>query len=171
MHEEDTGLRNQIAALGEKQQLPAREESSQVARLELPADLSFRVVPGATRSGVADDLVVPLNGAWVRLEMLLDRDDFRSYETVLQNAEGKGVRHASDLTGVSIGGNLVVLWRVPSDSIPAGDYVLWLKGKTRDGSLKEVDYYRLTISRKYLLFPPRISALIVCRRCKRCQLA
>jgi hypothetical protein len=149
LQQEGEVLRAQVAALSENPQTQRGEEGGQIAKLETPAELSFRLLPGATRGGPAgEDLVLPRNGGWVRLEMVLDRDEFRTYEAVLQTAEGKDVLRANGLKSASIGGVRVVLWRVQSGKIQPGDYAVRLRGEKNDGSIEEADAYSLTVSRR-----------------------
>jgi hypothetical protein len=146
MHEEEVVLRAQIAALAEK----AREGSgNQLASLETQSDLPFRLVPGVTRGSQVDrELVLPHNGAWVSFEMVLGRDEFKTYKALLRNAEWKDVLQANALRSNSSNGDRVVLWRIPSGSIPPGDYVLLLMGETPGGRSEEVESYSFRTSRK-----------------------
>jgi anti-sigma factor RsiW len=149
IRQENGTLRSQIAALNDKPQLQEGGESNQLAKLEPPADFSFRLVPGATRSSTAsNDLVLPRNGGSIRLELVLDRDDFRSYEAVLQTADGKNVLQAKGLKSSSVRGNRVVFLRLTASSIQPGDYAVRLRGEKDDGSIEEAEWYRLRSVRK-----------------------
>jgi hypothetical protein len=151
LRQREGALRAQIAALSTQEPpSPEGQEGSQVARLEPPADLSFRLVPGVVRGGTIGqrDLVIPHNGAWMRLEMVLDRDEFKSYEAVLQSAEGKEVLRAKGLKSNSIRGNRVVRWRLSSYSVPSGDYAVRLRGERDDASVEEAESYSFRVSRR-----------------------
>src|ERR1017187_1037550 len=64
LHQEEEGLRAQLAALSQKPPAQLGEKGRQIAKLEVPADPPFRLVPGATRGGTAgEDLVLLHNGA------------------------------------------------------------------------------------------------------------
>jgi type II secretory pathway pseudopilin PulG len=149
--QQQDALRRQIAELGaQRQPVPESERGSQIARLEPLADLPFTLVPGVSRGSATGlkDLVVPHNSAWVRLEMVLDRDEFKTYEAVIQTAEGKEVVRGKALRSQLIGGSAVVAWRFPSLSIHSGDYVVQLMGKTATGGLEGVESYGFRVVRK-----------------------
>jgi hypothetical protein len=144
-------LRAQITALSKEARLvPSSEQGREVAQIESLGDLPFRLIPGEVRRGMANQriLCIPKNGAWVRLEMLLERDEFRTYDAAFQTAEGKEVLRVKGLKSSSIRGNRVVVWRVPSFSIQPDDYVVELRGTKVDGSVEEVESYSLRAVQK-----------------------
>jgi hypothetical protein len=151
LHRQQDALREQIAELSaHPQQAPESEIDSQVARLEPPVDLTFRLVPGVLRDTVGQgDLVIPRNRPWVRLEMVLERDEYKTYKAVLLTPEAvllppeqrKEVLRGTALHSHSIGGSTIVSWRFPSNSIQPGDYVVQLSGETAAGSGEDVASY------------------------------
>ena len=147
IHQENNALRGQIAALNQNPQLQKDQKSSQVASLETPTELGFTLVTGSPRGTAVGRDLVPPNGGWVRLEMVLDRDEFRSYEAVLQTAEGNDVLRAKHLQSTSIRGDRVVVWRVSSNSVLPGDYVLRLSGES-EGKRIETESYSFRVSSK-----------------------
>lgn len=147
IRQEEASLHEQIATLGSKLERGG-EASNDISQLEEPADLPFRILPGATRSGnVGNDLSLPRTADWIRLELVLTRDEFKTYEAVLQTPEGREVLRANKLTSSSSGGRRVVHWRIPSRSIPTGDYELRLSGQAAGGSVEEVESYSFRASR------------------------
>jgi hypothetical protein len=137
-------LRKQVEDLiARRQQTSEGEQSSQVARLEAPADLTFRLTAGALRGSGKEqgDLVIPQSRPLVRLEMVLDRDDYKTYQAALLTAEGSEILRSKALTSRSTGGSPVVAWRFPSDSIRSGYYVVRLSGKTTTGGEDDLASY------------------------------
>lgn len=143
-------VRRQVGGLdAQREQSPEGQQGSQVARLEPPADLTFRLTTGALRSSGRGqrDLVIAPNINWVRLEMPLDREDYKSYQAALLTPEGKEVLRSKALTSRLTAGIPVVAWRL-SNSIESGDYVVSLRGRTATGGTEEVQSYNLRVVRK-----------------------
>lgn len=147
--QQDT-LRKQVEDLSaQRQHAPEGEQSGQLAQLEPPADLTFRLVPGVRGAVGEADLVIPPNRPWVRLEMVLERDEYKIYEAVLMPPEqSKEILRAKLLHSHSLGGSIVVSWRFRSDSIQSGDYIVRLTGEAATGKLENVESYRFRAVRK-----------------------
>jgi hypothetical protein len=138
-----------IAPQAQEQRLPEIQVGDQVARLDPSAVLPFRLFPGAVRGGEGGgkkELVVPKNCAWIRLEMVLDQDEFSAYEAVLQTAEGEEVLRTKALKSISMRGKRVLVWSLRSDRIPSGDYAVRLRGEKHDGGVEDAEFYILRVA-------------------------
>jgi hypothetical protein len=144
-------LRRQNAQLAAVAREPIQEnqQNTQVAQLEVPPapGLTFRLNSGTAR-GVGEQqetLVVPSGASRVRLQLILDRNEYKAYEAVLQTAEGSEILRAADLHSRSTREGAVVAWRLPARSLPAGDYVIQLSGRLASGSLEDVDSFSFRV--------------------------
>ena len=139
----------QIGRLSQSTQQPASDEKEKhLARRGVP-DLTFALVAGIVRGESGQQvLTVPRDRPWIRLEMPIDEDPFKGYEAVLYTVEmhevqrGESLKSRSTITGIKVD------WRIPSDSIKSGDYILELNGK-QDGNVTErLSVYSFHLIRK-----------------------
>jgi len=151
--EADT-LRQHIVELenSPKDRFHANEQGTEVAKLETPAgsEVTFKLTPGILRSsgGPQNSLNLPPTTSELWLQLILDRDERRTYEAVLLTADRKEIFRGKGLQSHSIGGIAVVAWRLPARSILSGDYVVQLRGRTATGSLEDVESYGFRVLRK-----------------------
>ena len=148
LRKERDGLREQIKGFEDhNQQIPGSEQGNQVARLWVSPDLTFTLIPGTERGfNVAKkDLVIP-PGPWIRLEMPLVGDEYISYEAVLLDSELHEVRRGKTLKSVQAG--KAVIWRLSSDAIKSGDYLVELIGKMKGGGTEKVQAFSFRIIRR-----------------------
>ena len=139
----------QIARLSQStQQLASDEKEEHLARRTVP-DLTFALVAGILRGESGQQvLTVPRDRPWIRLEMPIDEDPFNGYEAVLYTVEMHEVRREESLKSRSTVTGIKVDWRIPSDSIKSGDYILELNGK-QDGNVTErLSVYSFHLVRK-----------------------
>src|SRR5260370_13711277 len=139
----------QIARVSQStQQLASDEKEKHLARGGVP-DLTFALVAGIGRGESGQQvLTVARDRPWIRLEMPIDEDPFKGYEAVLYTVEmhevqrGESLKSRSTITGIKVD------WRIPSDSIKSGDYILELNGK-QDGNVTErLSVYSFHLIRK-----------------------
>lgn len=122
-----------IASLSQR---PNDEPARGPTQSSIP-DLAFTLVAGTVRGeSRAEVLVVPRDRPWIKLEMPIDEDAFKAYEAVLYTAEMREVRRGGNLRSQSTATGFKVDWRIPSGSVPGGDYIVQLNGKA-DGSEAE----------------------------------
>jgi hypothetical protein len=151
LRREENTLRQQIAEFkgAPKDQVRENQKGSEVAKLEPPMvpEMTLRLTPGIARgfSAAPKTLVLPPTRSWLRLQLMLDRDENRTYEAVLLTADGKEVSRGRDLKIHSMGGNAVVALRIPAESIDAGDYIVRLTGRTADGGEEDVASYSFRV--------------------------
>lgn len=112
-------------------------------------DLTFTLVAGIVRGESRGEvLVVPRDRPWMRFEMPIDEDAFKAYEAVLYTAEMREVRRRGNLKSRSTATGLKVDWRIPSDSVPGGDYILQLIGKANGSEAEPLSVYSFRLIHK-----------------------
>lgn len=146
-------LRQHIAELeGNSSDQIHGKQGPEVAKLETPMapEVTFRLTPGMARGlgGRQKTLVLPTSASRLQLQLMLDRDEYKSYEAVLLTAERKEVLRGKALQSRSIGGNVVVAWPLPAHSVHSGDYIVQLAGQTANGSLEGVESYSFRVLRR-----------------------
>jgi len=124
----------------------------EVATLETPKapEVTFRLTPGLARDlgATQKTLVLPTTASRLQLQLVLDRDEYKSYEAVLLTAERKEVLRGKALGSRSIDGDLVIIWPLTAHSIHSGDYIVQLAGEIANGNLEDVESYSLRVLRK-----------------------
>jgi hypothetical protein len=144
--ESEAKLRSQrdtaIGQLAKKTQTIDQHPDDQTKQTGVP-DLVFKLIASITRREADEKprsemiLLVPTDRPWIKLQMPIEEDTFRWYEAVLNTPEmrevgrGKGLRSQSSHNGIEVD------WRIRSDSLPNGSYILELKGR-QDGSEPEL---------------------------------
>ena len=114
LRREENALRKQIAESKgtPKDQVHENQQGSEVAKLEPPMglEMTLRLTPGIARGfGAAPKTLVLLpTTPWIRLQLMLDRDEDKTYEAVLLTADGKEVSRGRDLRINSMRGSTVV---------------------------------------------------------------
>jgi len=154
------GLRTQVAvghppasgpAGGQAETAPPQPPTAIGKSEELVAEeVTLRLAPGLPRDlGAAGNTVVlPAAHGGLRLRLMLDRDDYPSYEAQLFDAEGKPVLSRTALHVHSIHGDMAVIWHLPARSISPGDYIVELAGRPSTGTAVAVNSYSFHISGK-----------------------
>jgi hypothetical protein len=151
LHRNEDRMREQIAQLELRTQSDSENgQNGGVPRQPAPPDLTFNLTPGTERGSNVEgkDLVITPS-PWIRLEMPLDRDEYKSYEAVLLTGELHEVRRGTALKSQLIGAGKCVIWRFSSDSVMTGDYVVELSGKTEDGGTAKLQVYSFRVMRRY----------------------
>jgi hypothetical protein len=147
-------IRQHIAELEgtHRDQFHENQQGSAVAKLEPPIgpEVTFRLTPGIARSfrGPQKTLVLPTTASRLQLQLMLDRDDYDSYEAVLLTAELKEVLRGKALHSRSIGGDVVVTWPLSVHSVHSGDYIVQLAGQTASGRVEDVESYSFRLFRR-----------------------
>jgi hypothetical protein len=154
LRREEDALRQQIAGLegNPRDQAQENRQGSEVARLEPLSgpDVTLRLTPGAIRDTAEPQktLLLPPATSGVRLQLMLDSDEYKTYEAVLLTAEGKEVARGKALQSRPVGGNAAVVWRLPAHSIPAGEYIVQLTGQLAAGSQEDLQPYTFRVLRR-----------------------
>jgi hypothetical protein len=132
---------------------PANQQPAVIAELEMPPvrELTYPVWPGAERrTGEPQKaLVIPPTATQVHLHLRLDADEYKTYEALLLPVgEKKEILRGKALRCQTIDGNAVVVWTLPAQSIPSGDYIVYLSGQVGPESLEDVASYSFRVLRK-----------------------
>jgi hypothetical protein len=147
-------LQSQIAELEKDRENPAGEghTESLAAKLEPPPELfpTLRLTPSRERGTGEKQSIIEISAAnrGVRLQLVLERDDYRSYLVALRTVERGEIARDEDLASRSVEGNAVVAWRLPARTLEAGDYTVDLKGRLADGSLEDAETYSFRVLRR-----------------------
>jgi anti-sigma factor RsiW len=116
-----------------------------------PAFVSLLLTVGGIRStetGPPSTLVIPPGTAQVRLQLNLKEHDYPSYRAVLLRVGGgeifsrQGLRPKTTRSGASLA------FILPADKFATGDYLLTLRGVSRDGEVDEVSKSLFRVERK-----------------------
>jgi hypothetical protein len=127
---------------------PNEEPASGPAQNSIP-DLAFTLVAGIVRGESRGEvLVVPQDRPWVRLEMPIDEDPFKAYEAVLYTVDMREVRRGSNLRSQPTATGRKIEWRIPSGSVPNGDYILQLNGKADGKEAEPLSAYSFRLIHK-----------------------
>jgi hypothetical protein len=154
LRRQEDALRQQIAKFEEnpKGQVYENQQGSEVAKLEPPMglEMTLRLTPGTVRSaGIPlKILALPTPISQVRLQLMLDRDEYKTYEAVLLTADGKEVLRGKALRSHSIGGSTAIAWRLPVHAIREGDYIVQLTGQLATGIPEDVESYSFRVLRR-----------------------
>jgi hypothetical protein len=147
---EDT-LRQQIGSL-QTNPVTQRQESqsgSDVAKMEKPfPDVTLRLTSDMARGGGRQNtLTLPSGGLWVRLELVVDRDEYASYQAFIKTVDGTEIEHVEGLRSQKTGAERVVVARFPSKLIRSGDYIVTLNG-SGNANTDATQAYSLRVVRK-----------------------
>ena len=155
LRRETDSLRENIAEFKQKAEEQTREARprNDVASVAVPIKsvFSFRLGSGVvSRSPEAQEntLTVRPTVATLQLQLVLERDEYKTYEGVLMTAERKQVAREETLKSHMIRGEAEVDWRLPANNIPSGDYIIQLNGRTATGSLEDVASYSFRVLRQ-----------------------
>ena len=154
LRREEDAQRQQIAGLegNPREQVQDKRQGSEVARLEPPSgpDVTLSLTPGTARDTGQPQktLVLPPATSGVRLQLMVDSDEYKTYEAVLLTSEGKELARGKALLGSPVGGQAAVVWRLPAHSIPAGEYIVQLTGQLATGSQEDLQPYTFRVLRK-----------------------
>jgi hypothetical protein len=155
LRQQDAALRQRIANFEatSKSQVHESQRLSEIAKLETPMgpDVTLRLAPGLARGSGEEQrtLVIRPTTTRVRVQLMLDRDEYKTYEAALLDAdEGKTILRGQALMSQSIGGNAGVVWTLPLHSIISGDYIVQLGHRVAQGSLEDIASYSFRVLRK-----------------------
>jgi hypothetical protein len=112
-------------------------------------DLAFTLVASIVRGESRGEvLVVPSDRPWIRLEMPIDEDAFKGYEAVLYTPEMREIRRGESLKSRATANGIRVDWRIRSDSVQTGDYILQLNGKQDGGEAEPLTAFSFRLIHK-----------------------
>jgi hypothetical protein len=110
------------------------------------AILALTIGAGVSRDPSASDtLELPSTPARVKLNLLLESDEYVSYNAVVTTNGGREILQRSNLKSHAKGPNKVVSVLVSSTRFASGDYLVVLSGVTKSGQVDEPDYYKFRV--------------------------
>jgi hypothetical protein len=152
LRRQEDALRRQVGSLEGNPQGQAQDnrESSEIAKLEtLVPELTVTLTSGMARSvgGRQNTLILPPAESGVRLQLVLDQDEYAIYEAVIRTAEGMEIRRVEELKSQQADHGRAVVLRLPSKLIRPGDYIVTLNGSNGEGT-EEAEAYSLRVVRR-----------------------
>lgn len=117
--------------------------NANIARLETPREAVFTLRAGTIRSAENKqiDLAIPTNVSTVILRLTVGNALYAKYQAELQTAEGRKLQSANGLISRKLGGQAMILFRVPASRLGPGDYIVILSGTDAGGRAEEVEAY------------------------------
>lgn len=108
--------------------------------------ISLTLLPTGLRSGGPALPVLRLPR--LRLELMLESDNYQTYEAELQTVGSAVVLRVENLHAHQQAGQASISLSIPSQAIHAGDYVVQLKGRNEQGVLEGVQSYSFRVAEK-----------------------
>jgi len=96
-------------------------------------------------AGSIATLVVPPGAEQIRLELVVDSSDYRSYQLHLQRADGFEILEQDNATPRIDGQRATFAVLVAASQLPSGDYILTLRGVLPTGEADDITRSRLRI--------------------------
>jgi len=152
LRRESDSLRQRIAELQNAPEGRARQnqERPEVAQLETPGPVATISLTPAERSvGTQEQVLdIPPKASQVRLQLVLENNEYSSYVPRLTTVEGKEVLHGGTLRARSTQGGPVVVWTFAPDLLDSGDYIVQLKGRVPGGGTEDLPSYTFRVLRR-----------------------
>jgi len=117
-------------------------EIAQLNRHELD-EFTIQLSAGISRNAGSklNTFAIP-KAPWIIFRLILDQDEQATYAAALETAEGKQIKTFGGLKSQVGGGNAIVVLRVRSNLVQAGDYVITLRTAGTTGESEEdIDTY------------------------------
>ena len=152
LRRESDSLRQRIAELQNAPEGRARQnqERPEVAQLETPGPVAAVTLAPAERSVGAQEQVldIPPKASQVRLQLVLENNEYSSYVPRLTTVDGKEVLQGGTLRARSTQGGPVVVWTFAPDLLDSGDYIVQLKGRVPGGGTEDLPSYTFRVLRR-----------------------
>jgi len=124
-----------------------KQEKSQTK--ESSVIYSLILSPGLTRDiGTSQRFAIPAGTDFVKIHLKFEENNFSAYHAVLETVEGQQIWSSNKLKARNGDKSLEVL--IPTKLLKKSDYILSLKGVTKDGIFERVEDYTFTITREAL---------------------
>jgi hypothetical protein len=103
---------------------------------------AIELTPGLVRGdGGIKSFAVPANTDAVRLQLDLAEDQYKSYEALILDIDGRTVASGKNITAESVNGRHIVSLDVPAALLTPGDYGVRLSGLSANGSVENLGSY------------------------------
>lgn len=110
---------------------------------------AIELAPGLQRDGGGiKSFVIPVNVDAVRLQLDLAEDQYKSYEAVVLDIDGRSVSTGNNLKAQSANGRQIVALDVEPARLAAGDYRVKLSGLSAGGNLENLGSYPFKVLKK-----------------------
>jgi type II secretory pathway pseudopilin PulG len=116
-----------------------------------PVIASLVLVAGGVRgadTGAPPELVIHKDTQQVRLQLKLRENEYQNYQLVLQAVGGKEVFSRSRFKPAASRSSASFTITLPASKLPAGDYILTLRGATPGGELEDVSQSLFRVEKK-----------------------
>lgn len=111
---------------------------------------------GSTRSSeTAKAFVLPDKISFVNLQLKFENGDFSSYFVVIETVDGQQIWTGKARNPSENNNGKTVTLTVPAHRLGRGDYIITLKGLTKEGTYESVADYSLTIGRRQMPSDPK----------------
>ena len=118
-----------------------KQEKSQKA----PVVYALILSPGLTRAeGKNQAFTIPTKTDYVKMQLKFEQGGFNSYHAVLETVEGGQIWSSNKMKAGKNAKSLAI--SIPSNFLKKSDYILTLKGITKDGISETVESYAFTIN-------------------------
>jgi hypothetical protein len=110
--------------------------------------ITFMLTPDLVRgAGETKRLIIPQRADLVRLQIVADQNDYKSYRAVLETVDGKRIWSSGLLQARSNRFGKLVTLRLPARLFTRGDYILTFSG-LNDGGLENVGEYYFNVVKR-----------------------
>jgi hypothetical protein len=110
--------------------------------------VSMMLLPGSLRdSSAQQQLTIRSGDSHVRLNLVLENDDYRNYRVTITKARGNVVVTRSGLTARRTATGYVIVLSIPAKNLSSGNYVVTVRGRLPNGNFEEVEDYVFRISK------------------------
>lgn len=112
--------------------------------------LAIELAPSSMTRDLGGDteikkFAIPVDTDTVRLQLDLPKDEYPSYEVILQDANLRPLLTSKNLKAQTANGRPAVFVEVPQESLPPGDYRVKLNGVNANGSAENIAGYSFRI--------------------------
>jgi hypothetical protein len=132
----------------QRELLATQEELARLnAQPAAPASI-FLFAASSRAPGSRDVLTVPSNASTVQLKLVVDSDDYATYQATIKSPSDPNVLTRANLKPTRSGKARIISLQFPSRVLSSGDYLVTLTGRTADGTYERVADYPVRVSKK-----------------------
>lgn len=113
-----------------------------------PLIASLVLTPGLVREGGEAKKLVLAGASLVRLQLTLEKDDYRSYRASIRTVEGGEIWNQRVLKAQSTKSGKAVVLRLSAALLTEGDYLLTLSGVTAEGDVEDIGNYYVRVVKR-----------------------
>ncbi|MEO6724351.1 MAG: hypothetical protein ABIU20_09960 [Blastocatellia bacterium] len=135
----------------ELEQLRAEQLRAAASPSPLPSHstvFSFLLLPSVRAGSEQQTLNLPPDASQVRVQMKIERRDYRRYQASLRAVDGGGSWPASSVKASADKDGVTISVPIPAIKLKRGDYILTLTGIDAAGTVEEIDRYFFRVINK-----------------------